>query len=306
MARFATLTVVVSLPLMGMAGIASAKAKGTAVPKCVKHPKHKKCQGAGGGATGSGPAQITVTVSPDPLVETGPSQIRAVVEVETLPSFAGDNVTIASSQLDASCTNLQFVANRGSATPGFFDHNITVALDDDGNATVALYATDCPPGMSVIEADLDVAPFLTALATLTTLPPVVTPEGLTGSPNNEVETGDTGSSGDSDVIAVFYVETNPVYAEQTAHISSPQLESRCIGGWWWQGGNGGSASSEPDGSIDPDGPGSVLDDDGNAVYVFFGASCAAGDSQVIAEVDAGSHPTYVFDYTILPPQPTNI
>jgi hypothetical protein len=303
-ARFVALTVVVALPLLGMAGIASAKAAGGAsAAKCVKHPHSKKCQAAGGGSGGA-PAQITVTVSPNPLVETGSSEIHAVVQVETNPSFAGDNVTLSSSQLQASCALLQFVTNRGGATPGFFTNTIGVALDNDGNVTVALYGRDCAPGPSVIEADLDVAPFLTAVTTLNAQAPVVTPEGLTGYPNNEVETGDTGSSGDSDVIAVFYVETNPVYAEQNVHISSAQLESRCIRGWWFQGGNGGSVSSEPTGTIDPSPPVSMLDNDGNAVFVFFGASCAAGDSQVIAEVDAGSHPTYVFDYTILPPTPT--
>jgi len=304
LARLVALTVVATMPLLGVAGIASAKTAGAGAAKCAKHPTAKKCQASGGGTGGPPSAQITVTVSPNPLVETGQSEIHAVVEVETLPSFAGDNVTLQSSQLQAACALMQFAVNRGSNTPGFFTDHITVALDDDGNATVALFGRDCAPGTSVIEADLDVAPFLTALTTLTTLAPSVTPEGMAGFPNNEVETGDTGSSGDSDVMAVFYVETNPVYAEQNVHINSAQLESRCIRGWWFQGGNGGSVSSEPSGGIDPNGPVSQLDDDGNAVFWFFGASCAAGDSQVIAEVDAGSHPTYVFDYTVLPPAPT--
>jgi hypothetical protein len=305
-ARAAALTMVVALPLLGMGGIASAK---PTAARCAAHPNAKKCQTAGGGASGGasgGPSspQIKVTVSPNPLVETGQSEVHGVVEVEALPAYAGDNVTLQSSQLQASCALMQFAVNRGSSTPGFFGNNITVALDNDGNATVALFGKDCAPGTSVIEADLDVAPFVTALTTLTTLPPQVTPEGLTGSPNPEVETGDTGSSGDSDVMAVFYVETNPVYAEQNAFISSPELESRCIRGWWWQGENGGSVSSENSGTIDPNNPVSQLDDDGNAVFVFFGASCATGDSQVIAEVTAGTHPTYVLDYTIDPPAPT--
>jgi hypothetical protein len=48
---------------------------------------------------------------------------------------------------------------------------------------------------------------------------------------------------------------------------------------------------------------STLDDDGNAVFVFEGISCAAGDSQVIADVQY-SIDTYVFDYTVSPPAPT--
>ena len=45
----------------------------------------------------------------------------------------------------------------------------------------------------------------------------------------------------------------------------------------------------------------TLDDDGNAVFVFYGASCAAGDSAVIADVDAGTHPTYVTTFSVNPP-----
>jgi hypothetical protein len=44
----------------------------------------------------------------------------------------------------------------------------------------------------------------------------------------EVETGDTSFPGDgSYVYGVFYVETDPVYAEQTVEISSPELQDRC-------------------------------------------------------------------------------
>jgi hypothetical protein len=48
----------------------------------------------------------------------------------------------------------------------------------------------------------------------------------------------------------------------------------------------------------------TLDDDGNAVFVFEGASCAAGDSTVIADVNAGTHDTFSTVYTISPPVPT--
>jgi hypothetical protein len=48
----------------------------------------------------------------------------------------------------------------------------------------------------------------------------------------------------------------------------------------------------------------VLDDDGNAAYVFFGVSCAAATSDVIADVLAGDHTTYTTTFTIDAPQPT--
>jgi len=314
LARLVALTVVVSMPLLGMAGVASAKAGKN---YCANHPNSKKakCLGGGsssGGGTGGPPVDITVTVSPNPLVETGQSEIAGVVQVETLPSFAGDLVTISSSQLNASCEAVIY-GTGATGAPVTNPDNITVVLDDDGNASVVVYGTNCAPGTSVIEADLDVAPYLTALTTLVASPPTVTTPGVTGYPNDEVETGDTttgihGPSGNSDVYAVFYVEDNPVYAEQTVEIGSAQLEARCGEGWLWAAGNpatpGGNDIIEGIGANTGPEVHTTLDDDGNAVFVFGGISCAAGDSQVIADVLAGTHDTFTFDYTILPPAPT--
>jgi hypothetical protein len=311
------------MPLLGMAGVASAKSTKAAAAKCAKHPNHKKCKAGGGTGTGGTggppPPTITVEVDPNPLVETGQSEIHAVIQVETSPSFAGDAVNIDSSQLSASCKDAQFsLVTAGLAT--ISGPQIDPVLDDDGNATVFVEGEDCAPGTSVVEADLEVAPFLTALTVLTALPPAVTPEGVSGFPQTagiaqEVETGDTSASGDSNVYAVFYVETSPVYAEQQVEISSSQLEGRCLRGWFWDAGNSqgsGVQTVPPSGNAHSltggvnTGPkvNTFLDDDGNAVFVFAGVSCAAGPSAVIADVLAGTHPTYTTTFTVLPPQVT--
>ncbi len=321
--RLTALTVVVAMPLMGMSGIASAKsAKATA--KCAAHPTKKKCQkaGSGGSTGGSGGAAplITVKVDPNPLVETGQSEVHAVIQVETNPSFAGDSVNIDSSQLEASCRWLNFenLQNYSDTTdPNVQPNRIDAVLDNDGNATVVVDGTDCAPGTSVVEADLEVAPFYTALTTLVAAPPVPTAQGVTGYPmvgtsSQEVETGDTSSSGDSNVYAVFYVEENPVYAEQTVEISSSQLEGRCIRGWRWEPGNAHGVGVGPGYSGPVYGTGvntgdrasTILDDDGNAVFVFKGTSCAAGTSEVIADVLAGTGDTFVTQFTVQPPVPT--
>jgi ribosomal protein L31 len=99
----------------------------------------------------------------------------------------------------------------------------------------------------------------------------------------------------SDVYAVFYVETSPVYAEQPVEISSTELQSRC--GTF-------STFGTPTGLINDDGVTTTLDDDGNAVFYFEDTSCAAGSSVVIADVEAGSHPTYTTTFNIVAPQPT--
>ena len=220
--------------------------------------------------------------------------VAAVIQVETSPSFAGDPVEIDSSQLTNSCGGI--IGFLSDTTAGL--NSVTVTLDDDGNAAVVMNGTECAPGPSLVEADLVEAPYYTATTTLNVAPPNVTTAGVTGYPTTsgiittgEVETGDTPASGDSDVYGVFYVETDPVYAELPVEISSTQLQDRCLGGYTWTTFQGGTNTS-------------TLDNDGNAVFVFLGSSCGAGPSQVVADVDAGTHPTYMTTFTIVAPTPT--
>jgi hypothetical protein len=287
------LTVVVTMALVGVAGVASAKGR-----------HHHQGGGSGSGSAGSGggnPPLMIVTVSPDPLVETGQSNATAVVQVETNPSLAGESVDISSSQLEASC--------QGAAEFTSFQANMpeTATLDNDGNATFLLVGFYCAPGSNVIEASLTQAPYYTALTTLQINPPTVTAPGVTGFPNPEVEIGDaSGFAAQSTVFGVFYVETDPVYSGQTVEIDSSQLDASCGQFWAWGSFNaGGTAVS----GIGPDHlvPGeatTLLDDDGNAAFFFEGESCAAGTWDVIADVNAGTHPTYVTTFTVLPPTPT--
>jgi len=297
--RLVALAVVVALPLLGLSGVASAKVK----TGCHKTHSCKSGGGSGGGTGGAPPGPITVQIDPNPLVETGQSEVYAVIQVEASPSLAGDPVNIDSSQLQASCggtINFEGTTNTGT-------NNVEAFLDNEGNATVWVQGLNCAPGPSVIVADLTVAPFLTAFATLVVSPPVVTPSGVFGYPTTSgtvtsgvVETGDVPLA-QSDVLAVFYVETDPVYAEQTVEISSAQLEDRCAAGWVWIPGNpaaGGSGETTTAVAT------AILDDDGNAVFTFFGGECAAGPSEVVADVLAGTHQTYTTSFNINPPQPT--
>ena len=276
---------------------ATGTANGTAAPPETAQAKVK--------VKPAPPCGLAVAVSPNPLVETGQSEVHGVVQVEACPGFAGDAVNIASSQLSASSATVTYEDLQGGtpSDPHMSSNDIQAILDDDGNATVVVDGFDCAPGQSVFDASMTVAPFLTALTTLKAEAPVVTASGVAGSPNPEVETGDTSSSGDSSVYAVFYVETDPVYAEQTVEISSPQLEAGCIRGWRWEPGNGGTAISGTGVNAGPRAT-TILDNDGNAVFVFKGSSSAAQTAVVTADVLAGTHTTYVTTYTVLPPQVT--
>jgi uncharacterized membrane protein YgcG len=309
--RVAAVAVVVSVSLFAiMSGIAAAKdAKGSPA-WCKAHPKSKlaACRKTGKGGSGSGgggaPPTMTAAVSPNPLVETGQSEIHAIIQVETSPLLAGAVVTIDSAQLAAVCMGGSEITNL---------QGTSFVLDGDGNATAVISGSDCAPGRDLVEADLKAAPYYTALTTLVVNPPVVTPTGVTGFPvtdgsQAEVETGDTNASGDSDVYVVFYVETDPVYAEQPVEISSTQLQDRCLTFWAWQPGNGGGGSGASGSSASGSSGGGMatttLDNDGNAVFLFEGMSCGAGGSLITAEVRAGTHPTYTTTYTVLPPVPT--
>jgi hypothetical protein len=303
--RFAALSVVVALPLLGTAGPASAKAaKGC-------HKTHT-CESGGGTATGgASPGPMTIQVDPNPLVETSESAIAAVVQVETSPAMAGDTVDITSSQLDTSCTHftgyaLSDAVSGNFATFGAMPLVIPLVLDDDGNAAADLFGEDCAPGSDVLEASMTTAPYYTALATLVANPPVVTTSGVFGFPTTSgtVTSGEV-ETGTSDVYAVFYVETDPVYAEQTVELDMAQLADRCQAANQWielESGYVAINQIQPGGVVTS--TDATLDDDGNAVVLFAGSSCAAGPSVVTADVLAGSHPTYTTTFNVVAPQPT--
>ena len=226
-----------------------------------------------------------------------------MVEIETSPLYAGDPVTISSIQLQIACGGtITFENLQGGTTraPHQGTNSITAFLDDDGNVTVIVEGQSCAPGTDLIEADLVDAPYLTATTTLTVLPPQVTTAGVIPYPSTEVETGDTATSGISDVYTVFYVETNPVYAEQPVFLSAPELESRCQGGWRFEP-NAGDPINQASGTAMAK---SILDNDGNAEFVFKGAACAPGTSTVVADIASGTHTTYDTTFTIDAPRVT--
>jgi hypothetical protein len=287
---------VATLPVFGLSAVASA-AKTKAGPNCVKHPHKAKCATGGGGGTGGAgvtPPNIIVSVSPDPVQETGTSVISAIVQVEALPIFAGQTVDISSQQLFDDCAQLFWNSFEGPPAGA----GISVALDNDGNATLWVVGEDCAPGPNLIEADLNAAPYTTATATLTALPPAVTKEPtITGAPNPEVETGDGGPSiVESQVYVSFLIEEDPVYAEQTVDVESTQLFNRCLDPFWQVG---AAIGIDPTDAV-------TLDNDGNAVISFFGASCASGDSVVTADLTVGTHDTFSTTFTIKPPAVTDI
>jgi hypothetical protein len=247
---------------------------------------------------------MVVTVSPDPVVENGASGVLAVITVETSPSLAGQTVDISSSQLQAVCGGILFAILQPAGVDAVSSDSVAAILDDDGNVSVEVGGTNCSPGSSIIEADLEAAPYYTALATLEANPPDVSPEGVTGSPNPEVETGDTSASGESDVYVAFNVEADPVFAEQDVTISANELESACGGGFVWDD-SGIMDIGPPYPTFGTDVTATLaVDDDGNAVFGFKGSSCAAGTYTILADLDVAPFTTWTTMFTVEPPAPT--
>jgi hypothetical protein len=343
--KFVALTVVVAMPVLGLAGVASASKNAVGSAKwCKNHPIKAKnvaaCNTGTGTGTGTGPGSggdPSLTIFPNPLNETGQSEVHAVIQVEDA-SAAEQTVTIESPQLQASCggtitfSSLQGVTAVGAPsatiTPKTYANQIIMTLDDEGNATTVVSGTDCAPGSDTVEASLTSVPYTTIdTPTLVVQPPttVVTSDtsaSVVANPGTEVETGDTPASGDSDVYAVFDVEGSPVWAEQEAEISDIQLESSCLGGWIWEPGNvafpNKGVSGDPNNgppavqTTSGDEPFGTIDDNGNTEFTFMGISCAgvppgSAGSTAFAEVGfnlVGNHPSGMGSFTVNPPAVT--
>jgi len=312
--RLVALTLVGSMTLVGVAGVASAS-KVKAGPNCTKHPHRAKCKTGGGGGTGGTggptPPNIIVTVAPDPVQEVGTSEIDAVIQVEALPIFANQTVDISSQQLFLDCLSLTWRSSADDTVSDLIGTGAGVTgvlLDNDGNATVEIQGEDCAPGPNLVEADLGKAPYTTAMATLTATPPTQTTyPTITGAPNPEVETGD-GAPGNSEsqVYANFLIEENPVYAEQVVDVTSAQLTNRCQPGKTLWSSSPGFGPGGGGVLIGTTGVTAVLDNDGNADVTFEGISCASGPSLVDAELVGGTHDTFTTTFNISAPAVTDV
>jgi hypothetical protein len=310
------LTVAMVLPLTALSGVASAASVGSA-KWCANHPKLAKTTAAcvstsaGGGATGGtggAPPNLIVSVSPNPVPEVGTSEADFLVQVEALPIFANQTVTISSQQLELACGSVTWISSASGSISAVIGTGIAplapVTLDNDGNATVEVQGENCAPGTDQIEVDLTKAPYTTVTTQLTLNPPAESWTPATGptigaSPNPEVETGDGGpGNAASQVYVTFLIEENPIYAEQQVLVESPQLVARCLPGSKWSAAVGDTYLGD---TLEPNGVSAELDNDGNAVVTFEGISCAPGASLVTADLVGGTGDTFSTTYTINPP-----
>jgi hypothetical protein len=139
--RAILLIAIIGLASLAVPGAAwAANAPGS--PKwCHHHPKSTRasCQKSGGGG---GPSAVSLTVSPNPMVETGDSDVYAVFSVATDPVDAEQTVEIVAGVANRCGLGATWFTNEGS----FTGSTAVAAIDDDGNADFTFLGASCASG----------------------------------------------------------------------------------------------------------------------------------------------------------------
>jgi hypothetical protein len=234
--------------------------------------------------------------------------VADIVQVECEPSRAGQEVAISAPSLYQLCGERLSWSEPYPVALHEGDE-VIVKLDDDGNATVALWGgPDCTPGNAQIAAqDINAASNL-ATAQFVVQPQQPTRSAITVLPAKEVE-----GAKYSSIAAIIAVEFPSVEAEQYVYISAPELFIRCLQAprlvWVGPDETVLNASEPQNNPEDPFASTEAvrvkLDNDGNAFVVVLGGwSCASGTSHVDASLEAPPYTTHIGKLTIEPPTPT--
>jgi hypothetical protein len=249
-------------------------------------------------AQGQGPTCV-VSVAPNNFVEAGleanHSSVAFIITVECQPTFSEQYVEIHTPQLFNACQGQLRWYNPTTTAVVATGEDFNVQLDDDGNATaIVLGGPSCAASVDLIEADLTVAPFTTAITQVRISPPTDTQPGVFAFPAAAVEDAITSS-----VATIFYVEFPSVYSEHQVEISDAELYDSCSGHritWILPNSTdftyGKSVTT-------------TLDNNGNAfVVALAGPSCASGNTLVQAELIGPPYTTFVTQFTVLSPRVT--
>ena len=228
-----------------------------------------------------------------------PPNLSAVIQISTSAIYDGSRVVVSSPELQAACAAVSFETLQGGtpAAPTVGGGSLPVVVDADGNVTVVVDGIGCIPGRYTVLSAIP-AFGVNASTVISVNPPQITfPYRFAGYPANEVETGNTTASGHSDVYTVFIISTSPAYAEDTATISAASLANHCKAGTRWESNGTGSPFVNSATAT------ATIDNDGNASFVFKGASCAGGKNKVTLTVATGGkrNPKYSTSYVIVPP-----
>jgi hypothetical protein len=223
--------------------------------------------------------------------------VADIIEVECDPTVYGteSKIKITASQLYSRCKGklTWFVPNPYSRSEG---RGVTVALDADGNATVAvLTGPACEAGESLVSAHMEEEPFETFTTGFSVLPPVTTKPEVSVLPAKQVE--DALSSGVATIVEAEFAGGS----EKNVRIAAEELYARCrvAPHLRWIRMNGVEETNVSEVRE------VQLDNDGNAFVIVIGdASCAEGPSLIEADLEAKPFTTYTNPFTVEAPRPT--
>jgi hypothetical protein len=269
--------VVLASSVFALAGTATAATTPAAVGTCVVHSLPS--------FTAQGEESTAATVAD-------------VVEVECNPNIygTGSRIKITASQLFSRCEGklTWYVPNPYEEVVG---KGVTVRLDADGNATVALIAgSGCSAGESLVSAHMEEEPFETFTTSFTVLPPNITTPGVFALPSTQVE--DSLSSSVATIIEAEFADGS----EKEVRIAGEELFARCriAPHLRWIRDNREVESDKSEIEKVP------LDNDGNGFVVAVGdGSCAEGPSLIEADLESKPFTTFMTNFTIEAPRPTN-
>ena len=260
---------------------------------------------AGTASAHGAPAQETdgtcVVHSLSSFVAQGEFELQAtaadIVEVECNPFVygTGSKIKITASQLFGRCHEklTWYVVNPFRIERG---RGVSVTLDADGNATVAVLAgPGCEAGESMVTAHMEEKPFESFTTAFQVLPPVNTPLSVRATPARQVE--DALSSSVATIVQAEF----PGASEEPIRIGSEELYQRCRRPphLEWVRMNGEITSG-------PEVTGIELDNNGNAFVIALGEeSCAEGTSLIEADLETKPFTTpEPASFTIEAPRPT--
>ena len=163
--RAVLLIALVGLASLGVPGAASAQNAPGSPKWCRHHPKSTRaaCQKTAGG----GPSPLSLTVSPNPMVETGDSDIYAVFSVATDPVYAEQTVEIVAGVANRCGLGATWFTNEGS----FTGSTAVAAIDDDGNANFTVLGASCASGPVQVTVLVEAGDDPSATLTFTIDPP---------------------------------------------------------------------------------------------------------------------------------------
>jgi hypothetical protein len=228
----------------------------------------------------------------------GYGSVADIVEVGCEPTFAGDMIEVSSDELYAHCNDqLSWYSPYPYAETN--GPSVTVKLDDDGNATVALRGGECSYGSVEIQSNMTWnPPFYTVEAPFVVEAPQPTPEGLSVMPSSQIEIIPHASVA---TIVETSLETSLGQpGEKKVTLESAELFNRCQGApdLVWIGPNGKVTSGTRELA------GVEVDADGNAYAIVLGGSeCAAGESLIRALPEQAPFTILSGDFTVEAPQP---